>query len=147
MAIWGIGAYYFDDREDKSDIFINEGTAFIGYLEKDKPEYYELIKQVKIGDVLVLKARFPLNRHVLRIKAIGMATDTNFNLENGALNRKGIKVKWFFDFRHAPEEIALTKENNRSDLANTIMKIENESLIEAIAEILKKHGNSPEAAE
>lgn len=91
MAIWGIGAYYFDDREDKSDIFINEGTAFIGYLEKDKPEYYELIKQVRIGDVLVLKARFPLNRHVLRIKAVGMATDTNFNLENGALNRKGIK--------------------------------------------------------
>ena len=139
MAVWGIGAYYFDDKEDQTLNFIENGTAYIGYLEEDKPELYKLFREASAGDIIVLKARYPIKKPVMREKAIGMITNAELCLQNGLGNKAEVEVNWFCDFHNAPEKIVLNEENNQHNLTHTVFKITNDKLINDIAEILKKH--------
>ena len=69
MAVWGIGAYFQGEGDITKDC-LKEKVAVIGYMEEEKPRYYEMIQSVEVGDLIFIKSRFMLNQP-LRIKAVG----------------------------------------------------------------------------
>jgi len=91
MAIYGIGCDY--DGKYVGNDFYTKGVACIGYSPEDKPYLYGIIKEVGIGDFIIMKSFFQRRKkQVLRIKGIGIIT-------NNALKRvKGlghcIQLKW-----------------------------------------------------
>lgn len=68
MAVYGIGAYY--DGEDVSKDFIQKNCACIGYDKSDASSLYEMLRRIKIGDIIYLKS-YTWNNATVNIKAIG----------------------------------------------------------------------------
>lgn len=77
MAVWGIGAYFQGEGDITKDC-LKEKVAVIGYMEEEKPRYYEMIQSVEVGDLIFIKSRFMLNQP-LRIKAVGFVIDNDAN--------------------------------------------------------------------
>ncbi len=72
MAIWGFG-YKYESVVDKSGEFIKKQVACSGW-GKSNEYFYELLKQMKIGDIIFLKT-YDKGNYLLRIKAIGIVID------------------------------------------------------------------------
>jgi hypothetical protein len=92
MAIYGIGAYY---EEDVSAQFMANNIIGTGYEERDAPEIHEMIRRLKVGDIIYIKSYHP-GAEIIRIKAIGIIYDSNvidFAGSNG-LVRIGRNVQW-----------------------------------------------------
>ena len=47
MAVWGIGAYFQGEGDITKDC-LKEKVAVIGYMEEEKPRYYEMIQSVEV---------------------------------------------------------------------------------------------------
>lgn len=135
MAVWGIGAYYPGEQEDKAKKFVENGRIIIGYTEEEHPDYYVMLRTIKPGDIVFIKARFMLNQP-MKIKAVGIAVDTNVSDENGMDGRKGIIVNWVKDFTDQPVSIEKDKCNDGS--TRTIYQERNPEIINQIAELLKE---------
>lgn len=100
MAVWGIGATW--DGRDVSKEFVGYKTAAIGYHEENKPAYHELIrKSVQVGDLIFIKAKYT-ETGKMRIKAIGIVTDSHLCKENGFEGQDGIKVHYVKNFTDNP---------------------------------------------
>lgn len=86
MAIWGMGAN-FSIKDNQLDNFIRENFVCIGWSEQEQPKYYELMKKIKIGDIIYIKS-FYITTNPMKIKAIGVVTDTfkNSNSHQGYEN-------------------------------------------------------------
>lgn len=134
MAVWGIGAYFSETKEDKSKDFVKEGCAIIGYMKEEKPEYYRLLDSIKPCDVIFIKARFMKNKP-LKVKAIGIVVSDKPSTENGIWGREGIKVKWIKDFTDDPVEIE--KKNNNDGSINTIYEETEQNVLSNIAKFLE----------
>ncbi|OUJ18881.1 hypothetical protein AMET1_0532 [Methanonatronarchaeum thermophilum] len=89
MAIYGIGAYW---DEDKSEEFINNNIASIGYKEKHAPYMYELAREIESGDIIFIKSFTP--KQGLTIKAVGIILDNQIN--DTIIGKKGWNVKWLW---------------------------------------------------
>ena len=100
MAVWGIGAYFQGEGDITKDC-LKEKVAVIGYMEEEKPRYYEMIQSVEVGDLIFIKSRFMLNQP-LRIKAVGFVIDNEVKNIPNVYNAKGIKVCWKRDFSDKP---------------------------------------------
>ncbi len=135
MAVWGIGAYYPGEQEDKAKKFVENGRIIIGYTEEEHPDYYMMLRTIKPGDIVFIKARFMLNQ-AMRIKAVGIAVDYNVSVENGMDHREGIAVNWIKDLTDKPVDIQKGKFNDGS--TRTIYQERNPEVINQIAEILKR---------
>ena len=92
MAIFGIGAYY-DGTTDMSGTFIAEGFACIGWKEWHGPGFHNIMRHIKVGDVIYLKA-FPPNVGLI-IKAVGIVTDDKIR-ERKKLGKACMKVRWIW---------------------------------------------------
>lgn len=95
MAIWGMGAN-FSIKDNQLDNFIRENFVCIGWSEQEQPKYYELMKKIKIGDIIYIKS-FYITTNPMKIKAIGVVTDTfkNSNSHQGYENCDNeVKIKW-----------------------------------------------------
>lgn len=71
MALYGIGCKYGD--EDVCSDFIKKKLACVGWGPDEKPFFHGILKDIDIGDIILLKSFF--QRHgnqVLRIKGIGI---------------------------------------------------------------------------
>ncbi|MGP8215680.1 MAG: hypothetical protein ACLQQ4_08975 [Bacteroidia bacterium] len=92
MAIFGIGAYFSGGQGDVSERFISEGLACIGWGEDEAPTLHEILRYIKLGDIIYIKSN-PINQG-LRIKAVGIVTDNNV-IENSELG-SGVRVRWIW---------------------------------------------------
>ena len=96
MAIFGIGAFW-DDHDDKTDEFVINGKACIGWWPTDVPSLYKLLRTVKVGDIIYIKSTPPGE---LRIKAVGIVTDGDSfpyddnAKQNGVFNCLHVKWLW-----------------------------------------------------
>lgn len=133
MAVWGFGAYYKGDNgTDKTQDFINQGFACIGWSENDAPALYQMIKSVKIGDIIYIKSFTPKQNQIY-IKAVGVVIDSFDNYDSLGY---GVKVKWKSNFNeYIP--INVTPEMYKNNVFNNTMYEEyNKSIISKLIEII-----------
>lgn len=76
MAIYGIGANY--DNVDVSNQFISENVACIGWDITDAPALHEILRCLKVGDIIYIKSA-PIGKG-LRIKGVGIVTDNTIHV-------------------------------------------------------------------
>jgi hypothetical protein len=88
MAIFGFGANYGKDG-DVSEDFVKHGVACVGYEPDEAPSLHTLLKHIKTGDVVYLKA-YPANVGLI-IKAVGVVVGNEVR-EYG--DGWGVSVKW-----------------------------------------------------
>jgi hypothetical protein len=69
MAIFGAGAHW--NGRDKISDFINHDVAVIGWDEKDAPGLHQIMRHMKVGDIVYLKSIY-LPKKQLILKAIGI---------------------------------------------------------------------------
>lgn len=72
MAIYGIGANY--SHEDISEEFIAENIAAIGWDIQAAPDLHQMMKNMKIGDVVYIKSFSP-SLDYFTVKAVGIIKD------------------------------------------------------------------------
>lgn len=89
MAIYGIGAYY-DDSNDVSEDFINQGVACVGWSITEAPSLHEILKALKVGDIIYIKSA-PIGQG-LRVKGVGIIIDNTLTAYPGL--GKGVRVNW-----------------------------------------------------
>lgn len=133
MAIWGVGAK-FGSWDNKLDSFVKESFWCTGFKEQEKPEVYEMIKSIKIGDVVYVKS-LALNSNIMNVRGIGIVTESFKNLNS----HKGfescgneIGVKWLIAESKQPlfqEKITDKYINERK---TTIFKEYNRDIIKRI---------------
>lgn len=104
MSIWGIGHNLSGDtQKDISDLFIENSFICLGWSEKEKPQFYNLLNQIQKFDLIYLKKWSPRD-DAIEIKAIGIVGETNFPVPENEIikNRIGIKVVWIKEFSACP---------------------------------------------
>src|SRR5437016_1754135 len=78
--MFGIGAFY-DGVRDVSGDFVREGVACVGWDEDQAPPIYEILRHIRVGDIIY-------------IKAVGIVEDPTVQ-RYGDLGR-GVRVRWFW---------------------------------------------------
>ena len=134
MAVWGIGAYFPGEKEDKAKQFVEMRRMIIGHSEGVHPKFHQMLRSVQPGDIVFIKARFMLNQPI-KIKAIGIATDCRVCLENGMEGREGIIINWIKDMTDQPVDIKKDRKNEGS--TTTMYQEGSVEIINQIAELLK----------
>lgn len=91
MAIYGIGAYY--DGDDVSEEFIDNNIIGTGWTINDAPELHVYFANLKVGDIIYIKAAF--GGADITVKAIGIITDNIIlTSTNHYLTQIGRNVRW-----------------------------------------------------
>lgn len=91
MAVFGIGATF--GKVDKMQEFIQERCACIGWAEEEAPALYQMMRKIKVGDLIYIKA-FPPKVGLI-IKAVGIVTNAEVTKPNFQLGKICIKeVDW-----------------------------------------------------
>jgi hypothetical protein len=70
MAIFGIGAHL--NVGDVTAQFVTGGVACVGWTEQQAPPAHAMLRQLRIGDIIFVKANTPQGG--LTIKAVGIIT-------------------------------------------------------------------------
>ena len=137
MAVWGIGAYFPAQNKDMSQEFYNIGKIIIGYSEEEHPDYYRLLRSIKAGDIVFIKARHKMSNY-LRIKAIGIATTYQTSKKDGTEEPESVCVSWIKNFiNDKPDKYKFEKERFVDGSKETIYQERDEKVIKWIAELLK----------
>ena len=103
MAIWGVGAK-FGGWDNKLDSFINESFWCTGFTQQEKPEIYEMIKNIQIGDIVYVKS-LPIKSNIMNVRAVGIVTESfkNFNSHKGFEScGNEIGIKWLIAESNQP---------------------------------------------
>ena len=133
MAVWGVGAYFLADEpedtpEGHADDFCKYGVAVLGYTEQQKPDYYDVMKRMKVGDLIYIKTRFMADKP-LKVKAIGIVTDAVICPKDALKEKKGIDVHWLKICVKQPIEI---KSKPSANSVRTIFEEKNDDVIREI---------------
>lgn len=142
MSVFGAGAYYDDDVTKD---FL-EGECFcIGYEKKDASALYEMLRRVKIGDIVYLKS-FKMGKKgesgKIFIKAIGFVVGQNIkslSFSDGSDMGYGRKVKWIKDYSDREDwfEIELNAEERVNNVyANTLYEEYSARIIKIVIDLL-----------
>lgn len=134
MAVWGIGAYFPAQDKDMSQEFYDKGEIIIGYSEEDHPDYYRLLRTIKAGDIVFIKARHKTSKY-LRVKAIGIATEYCTCKADGMEQPESVRVCWIKNAIN--EKYKIEKERFVDGSKETIYQERDEKVIKWIAELLK----------
>jgi hypothetical protein len=119
MAIFGAGSNWSGKEVKKT--FFSEDKFVIGWNEENSKDLYEVVSQLKVGDIIYLKSVSPRYIRNIEVKGIGLVTksfiqclqsgeygDSNISDWNGFF----IKVKWIhqtsFDIKIPESEGKLT---------------------------------------
>lgn len=95
MAIWGMGSF-FNGTDNQFDNFISGKFVCMLWKEDDVPEFYEMMKEIQLGDIIYLKS-FQRGSNEMHINAVGIVTETfkNKNYHSGYENcGNQIGVEW-----------------------------------------------------
>lgn len=137
MAVWGIGSM-FCGRDDKLKFFINESFWCTGYSQQEKPEIYEMIKNIHIGDVVYVKS-LPIKSNIMKIRAVGIVNDSfkGSNSHQGFENcGNEIGVKWLVVESNQPLAQEKITDEYINERKTTIFKERNRKIIEKIIEMI-----------
>lgn len=137
MAVWGIGAYY---DEDKSKEFIKNGIAYIGWDKKDASVLHNMLDYIRIGDIIYLKSFAPKTQ-TLTIKAVGIVTNTQREVAENHLKDRlstlgtGVLVEWKESFKE--QFISITPNMYKNNVFNnTIYQEFNKNIINTLIKAL-----------
>lgn len=135
MAVWGIGAYYKNaSPQDKTNDFLSEGCAYIGWDETEASALYRMFDSLKNGDIIYIKAFVPRSKK-LKIKAVGIVKDVQKRTSHTL--GTGICVIWKRNFN--PITIDITPEIYRNNVFNnTLFEEFNSDIIELLIDELIK---------
>ena len=133
MAVWGIGAYFLADKpedipEDHASDFCKYGVAVLGYTEEQKPDYYDVMKKMKVGDLIYIKTRFMADKP-LKVKAIGIVMNAEILPKDVLKGKKGVDVHWIKHCVTDPIEIEAKPSSNS---VRTIFEEKNDDVIREI---------------
>jgi hypothetical protein len=118
MAIYGIGSVW---DEEKKEYFFKNKNFVVGWNYSSARDIYEAVSNLKVGDIVYLKANRPGSRNI-RVKAIGVVEKTfiQFFIENnldslsiGDWNSFSIPIKWI-----VKEQFVIKIPNNEGRLTN-----------------------------
>ena len=124
MSVWGIGAYY---DEDKASDFISNGVACLGWSKQDAQPLHSMLSSIKIGDIIYIKS-FVTQKKQLIVKAIGIVTGEVCDKPNKTNLGCGVCVKWKENF--SEEVFDVTPEMYRNNVFNKSLYEEfNEEII------------------
>ncbi|MGN1481696.1 hypothetical protein [Porcipelethomonas sp.] len=139
MNFYGVGTVFggkTDNAVEKLNEFLEKGFWCMGYSDEEKPEYAELIKQIKVGDIIIAKS-YSLDA-TYYVKALGMVIDTKNpdNIDYEFLTKLGVSVIWIKKFK---PYIKLSSDNFHvgGSRTHTIYQEKDEQNIEVIKEMLK----------
>ncbi len=135
MAIYGIGCDY--DGKDVGSNFNAKGVACIGWKPEDKPYLFGIMKEIGIGDIVIIKAFFQRSgKQVLRIKGVGIVTDNTIK----PIRNLGhcIEVKWLKYDADGLVELEYTKKEFDAGVQRrtTIYKEYNPEICKRVVELL-----------
>lgn len=136
MAVWGIGAYYNDsETRDKTQDFLDRSFAYIGWKEPEAPAIYQMLRSIKVGDIIYIKSFSPKTK-TLHIKALGIVIDNKLQYSEDL--GTGVAVKWKDEFTEVIE-ISITPEMYRNNIYNNSLYEEYDKRIiqKLIEEIMK----------
>ena len=114
------------DQADKTQAFIENNCATIGYFEQDAPALFVMLRRMQIGDMVYLKS-FYGTTHRLTIKAVGIVTESahtdethplGIYLENGT-TRALVSVRWWAIT--PPCKYTVTKEDMKANVYNNTL--------------------------
>lgn len=88
MAIYGIGALY--SPKDVTGEFIKRGMACIGWDDRAAQPLHGILKHIKVGDIIYIKAHPP--QVGLIIKAVGIVVSDKVRAVKNL--GRGIPVRW-----------------------------------------------------
>lgn len=143
MAVFGAGAYY---DVDVTGFFLEQECFCIGYDKGDASALYEMLRRVKIGDIVYVKS-FNQGKKgesgKLFIKAIGFVVGRNiknykFPNSNDDMGY-GREVKWVKDFSARSEwkEITLKPEERVNNVySNTLYEEYSARIVKKIINLL-----------
>lgn len=95
MAVYGMGSM-FSSTDEQLKNFVKDGFACIGWRCEDKPELYEILNDIKIGDIIYIKSLYHASK-AMKVKAVGIVTSElkRQNTHQGYENCENeIGVKW-----------------------------------------------------
>lgn len=142
MSVYGAGAYY--DCDVAKD-FLSKNCFCIGYEKEVASSLYEMLRRIKIGDMVYIKSFNQGKKGEsgrLYIKAIGFVVGQNikpFYFPDGSDMGFGRKVKWVKDFSDREEwiEIDLNPEDRVNNVyANTLYEEYSSRIINYLIDII-----------
>lgn len=95
MSVYGMGSM-FSSTDEQLKNFVKDGFACIGWRCEDKPELYEILNDIKIGDIIYIKSLYHASK-AMKVKAVGIVTSElkRQNTHQGYENCENeIGVKW-----------------------------------------------------
>ncbi len=92
MAVFGLGAFY-NNTTDMTDAFLSNGVACIGWARNDAPPLHRIIRHIKMGDIVYIKAH-PPNQGLI-IKGVGIVMDDEV-FPDQDLGQACIRVRWIW---------------------------------------------------
>lgn len=116
MAIYGIGASY-SGKFDKTNAFIENNCACIGWSVNDAPALHQILKKIKIGDFIYIKT-MSITTKELHIKAVGIVMDDS--IEEKSDLGLGITVKWLWK-NEEKVRVSLTEEMYKYNVYNNTL--------------------------
>lgn len=136
MATFGFGAN-FGGNDNQLENFINQGFVCVGYAQEQMPNYYEIIKQIKIGDIIYIKAMWSSDTN-MRLKAVGIAT-SEFKSENTHEGYESCKnqidVKWIATFSSEYPKITLS-DSQINERKNTVFEEHNPHITKQVIDLI-----------
>jgi hypothetical protein len=90
MAVFGLGAFY-DGTTDMTDDFLSNGVACVGWPQNDAPPLHRIMRHIKMGDIIYIKAHPPTQG--LTIKGVGIVTDDEV-FHDPDLGEACLRVRW-----------------------------------------------------
>lgn len=115
MAIYGIG-YHYGQTDDKSSDFKANNCICVGWEKDEAPAVFQMLNQVKIGDLVYLKTR-NISAQELIIKGVGIILEDEVKKYPGLGN--GISVKWIWGLDGSEVRFNLRDQQQFSVYSNT----------------------------
>lgn len=132
MAVWGIGAYDPIERFDYSDIFLDEGCAYIGYLPKNANAIFQMVSYIKPGDLIFIKSS---KGNYMCVKAVGIVrnnkTETFYD-NTGKRPGEAFSVTWKAKIKGEEDNIFNQGKEHLTAYQTTIFEEYNPDVIEYV---------------
>ncbi len=141
MRFYGVGTVWggkTPNEKEYLDVFLDNDFWCMGYSEEEKPNYAELIMQIKKGDILIAKAYVPETNPIYYVKAIGIVSGEKQvdNISEKFIDKLGVSVIWFKKFKpYIP--LSMDKFKIGGNRTHTVYEEKNEKNISVIQKLIK----------